>query len=207
MAGGEEPSVHLPSVLQPGLGAQLRSLQARHPDFSIEDLGVRVQGVYAAIQQAWSNGRWQDARPWVTDSLYQSLRFWIEEYTAHGLRNELRDIRLNRMQVVRVSTDAWYEAITLRIWGQMKDTVVDRSGTVVGGDPNLDRVFSEYWTFLRASGSGGAASDAHACPSCGAALDKISQAGECGYCGSIITRGQFDWVLTRIEQAEVYRGQ
>ena len=201
---GEEDSVHYPSVLQSGLGAHLRSFQARHPDFSMEDFGVRVQGIYLGLQDAWSRGRWGEVRPWVTDSLYQSLRFWIEAYTAHGLRNELRDVRLNRMQVVRVAPDAWYETVTVRIWGQMKDTVVDRKGKVVGGDATRDRVFSEYWTFIRSSGSGGHASAPDRCPSCSGPLDQVSQAGECGYCGSIITSGTFDWVLSRIDQAATY---
>ena len=42
------------------------------------------------------------------------------------------------------------------------------------------------------------------CPSCGAPLDKINQAGQCEYCETVVTLGDFDWVLTNIEQDEVY---
>ena len=41
------------------------------------------------------------------------------------------------------------------------------------------------------------------CPNCGAEL-KINMAGVCEYCESKITRGDFDWVLSRIEQDESY---
>jgi predicted amidophosphoribosyltransferase len=47
---------------------------------------------------------------------------------------------------------------------------------------------------------------AGACPSCGAPLDRINMAGTCEYCGSHLTRGEFDWVLSKIEQDESYRG-
>ena len=40
---------------------------------------------------------------------------------------------------------------------------------------------------------------------CAAEL-KISMAGECEYCGSKLTSGQFDWVLSEIQQDEEYAG-
>ena len=43
------------------------------------------------------------------------------------------------------------------------------------------------------------------CPSCGAPL-KIEMAGNCSYCRAKVTSGDFDWVLSRIEQDDVYDG-
>ena len=42
------------------------------------------------------------------------------------------------------------------------------------------------------------------CPNCGASLD-INMTGHCAYCKAKVTSGEFDWVLSRIEQDEVYR--
>jgi hypothetical protein len=85
----------------------------------------------------------------------------------------------------------------------MKDSVVDRTGRVVGGNANVARRFSELWTFLRsAEGTGDSHGDRFACPSCGAPLDRVNETGICGYCDSKITTGRFDWVLARIEQPE-----
>ena len=47
--------------------------------------------------------------------------------------------------------------------------------------------------------------DATQCPSCGAPI-KLNQAGKCEYCGTVVTGGNFDWVLSRIEQDESYFG-
>ncbi|MFK7928064.1 MAG: TIM44-like domain-containing protein [Myxococcota bacterium] len=205
-SGGAEPSVHVPNVIDPDLGTEWRNFRGRHPDFNGEAFKRKVEGIYLNLQTSWSAGDWDHARPFVTDTLYQTLRFYLEQYTEHGLRNVLTDVRLDRQDVVKVQLDAWYEAITVRIYGTLKDSVQDASGEVIGGNPNADRQFSEYWTFLRAIGSGDAIKDTTSCPSCGAPLDRVSQAGICGYCESKITSGRFDWVLSRIDQPAVYRG-
>jgi len=204
--GGAEPSVHAPTVIDPVLGRAWRDLRSRHPGFDPLGFQRRVEAIFLALQHAWDQGRWSDARPYVTDTLYQTLRFYVEQYAEHGLRNRQTDIALLRQEIVKVEVDAWFEAITVRIYGTSKDWVEDASGRVVGGNPKADRQYSEYWTFLRAIGSGDAVHDAHQCPSCGAPLDRISQAGICGYCDSKITSGQFDWVLSRIDQPQVYKG-
>jgi hypothetical protein len=207
MPGGEEAGYRMATVQSPHLAARMREMTARHPDFEPAAFGARVRDIYFALQSAWSAGKWEQARPWVTDPLFQSLRFWIEDYTKHGLRNQLTDVDLHKVNVVHAATDAWYESITVRIHGEMKDSIVDANGTVVGGNAKTARRFSEYWTFIRAIGSGGLVHDAMQCPSCAGPLDNVGQAGVCGYCGSKITSGTFDWVLSSIQQPESYNGE
>jgi predicted amidophosphoribosyltransferase len=43
------------------------------------------------------------------------------------------------------------------------------------------------------------------CPNCGAPL-KVNSTGICEFCSGKITSGEFDWVLSLIEQDESYRG-
>ena len=129
----------------------------------------------------------------------------MEEYKKQGLRNVLTHVRLEKIELVKVTVDAAYEAVTCRMHAAMRDSTVRlKGGAVVGGNPRADRVFTEYWTFLRRPGAKGAEDNAR-CPNCGAPL-KVTQAGICEYCQASITRGQFDWVLSRIEQDEDYTG-
>jgi hypothetical protein len=204
--GSAEPSVHAPTRVAPDLPAALRALHGRHPDFEDRAFEQRAREVFLALQAAWSAGRWDDARPFVTDALFQTLRFQVEAYTEAGLRNAMDDAAVTRVQVVAVRVDGYYEAISLRIWASAKDHVVDRSGQVVGGDARQARAFSEVWTFLRAVGTGAASRDPRQCPSCAAPLDRINSAGICGYCDAKITTGRFDWVAARIEQVEAFTG-
>jgi uncharacterized protein with PIN domain len=97
--------------------------------------------------------------------------------------------------------------VTVRIYARMRDWTEDRDGNVVGGSRSEDRIFSEYWTFLRsAGGAGRPRENLDQCPSCGAPLDRVSETGVCGYCEAKITGGEHDWVLSAIEQDEAYRG-
>jgi len=75
----------------------------------------------------------------------------------------------------------------------------------VGGSTRTLRNYSEYWTLIRSSSARGAPRADASCPSCAAALS-ISMAGTCAHCGSHLTRGEFDWVLSKIEQDDVYEG-
>ncbi len=205
-SGGDEPSVGVPTLTHPHLPAEVRRLRTRHPDFDFADFERRVRATYFSVQTAWSESRYGAIRPFVTDPMFQSLRFWVEKYERAGLRNRLEDVKLEQVRLVKIEVDAWYEAITVRLWGSMKDSTLDRSGAVVGGNATTDRRFSEYWTFLRAAGGSATAHPESTCPSCGAPLDNVNQAGICGYCDTKITTGTFDWVLSRIDQAEVYPG-
>ena len=87
----------------------------------------------------------------------------------------------------------------------MKDYTTDTEGKVVCGSPHRARRFTEYWTFIRRRGVKESEKEDSACPNCGAPL-KINMAGICEFCEGKITSGEFDWVLSRIEQDEAYVG-
>jgi hypothetical protein len=80
---------------------------------------------------------------------------------------------------------------------------VNEAGEVVGGSRSEPRAYSEYWTLIRGSSRSGAPRAEPVCPNCGAGLN-INMAGQCAYCRAKVTTGEFDWVLSRIEQDEVY---
>ena len=67
------------------------------------------------------------------------------------------------------------------------------------------RRFSEYWTFIRRRGAKESGHGDKNCPNCGAPL-KINMAGVCEYCQGKVTSGEFDWVLSKIEQDDSYTG-
>ena len=150
--------------------------------------------------------RWESARPFVTDPIYQANRYWIDQYKQSGLRNRLDDIQITRVEPVKITLDAYFEAITIRIFAQMLDWTEDKQGKVVGGSNKKQRLFSEYWTFIRAVGAPDRPLTSSNCPSCAAPLDQVNESGTCEYCGSRITGGDFNWVLSSIAQDEVYTG-
>ena len=209
LGGGIEAGTRRPTVFSPDLAVEKRGFINRHPQFSWADFESRVRLVFVKMQESWSARRLEDARAFQTDALFQVHRFWMARYERGGLFNRMSDIKVTRVDVAKVQRDAWFEAITVRVFASMRDwTQQGVDGAVVGGSRTTPRIFSEYWTFVRTIGSaqGVTAHTLDQCPSCGAPLDQVSMAGVCGYCESKITGGDFDWVLSRIEQDEAYRG-
>ena len=207
--GGREPGLELATRTAPDLAVQKRAMINRHPSFSWVDFEARVRHVFLAMQTAWMNRRLEDARAHQTDALFQVHRFWMARYVKSGLVNRMSEVAVSRVEVAKVTRDAWFESVTVRIFAQMNDWTERLSdGKVVGGSRTEARIFSEYWTFVRTVGAAGKGvkHTLDECPSCGAPLDRVSEAGVCGYCESKISGGDFDWVVSRIEQDEAWRG-
>jgi hypothetical protein len=201
-----EMGTDLPSVMQPRFAEIRTEFERNHPSFSWGKFQTRARLIFDELQAAWSTLDWERARPHETDNLFQMHQYWIDAYKRQQLRNVLEQCRVTAMQPVKIQEDAFYNAITLRIGAQGYDYTVDERGNVVSGSKSSLRYWSEYWTFIRnrQAKEGPSRTDLN-CPNCGAPL-KVSNVGICEFCGGKITSGEFDWVLSKIEQDESYVG-
>jgi predicted lipid-binding transport protein (Tim44 family) len=201
-----EQGTQLPTVVQPNFAAVRAQFETNNPTFSWGQFQARATLIFNELQSAWSTLDWERARPHESDNLFQMHQFWIEAYKRQHLRNLLDNCRIDSMQPVKLQEDAFYNSITLRIWASANDYTVDDAGKVVSGSKSRTRSWSEYWTFIRSRQAKPAAARADLnCPNCGAPL-KVNNAGVCQFCGGKITSGEFDWILSRIEQDESYNG-
>jgi hypothetical protein len=195
-----------PTRTQPNFPAVRAAFEKNNPSFAWADFQARARLIFNELQQAWSMLNWERARPHETDNIFQMHRYWIDAYQRQGLRNALDQCQITAMQPVKINMDAFYHAITMRIFAQGYDYTIDKSGRVVAGSQKNLRQWSEYWTFVRYSKAKPAAARADLnCPNCGAPL-KVNATGICEFCGGKITSGEFDWVLSKIEQDESYAG-
>lgn len=202
----EEEGTELPTVVDPHLMQELASLRARDPAFDVVRFRGRIQLIFHVMQEAWSTLRWEKARPYLTDNLFEAQSYWIAAYRQQGLRNITAHAAIRNIELARITQDRWYCAVTVRLHaGSLDYTLRDRDGHVVGGDINRMRFYTEYWTLIRGTGSTGTTRSDPSCPSCGAPLE-VSMAARCAYCRAKVNSGEFDWVLSRIEQDEVYAG-
>jgi Tim44-like domain len=201
-----EVGTDYPSVIQPGFPNVRAAFEQNHPEFSWGNFQGRARLIFDELQAAWSTLNWERARPHETDSIFQMHQYWIEAYKRQGLRNVLDQYQILAMQPVKIKEDSFYNAITLRIYAQGLDYTMDSTGRIVAGSRDRLRKWSEYWTFIRNRKAKPA--DARtdlSCPNCGAPL-KVNATGICEFCGGKITSGEFDWVLSKIEQDESYMG-
>ena len=203
-----EQGTDAPTLFDPSIQAQHTALVAEDPSAAPERIKQRLRTIYRELNAAWSARDLRPARPFVSDSLFNYLGYWIAAYKQQGLRNALEQMEISRVTIVKLVRDRHFDAITLRLWASGLDyTVREHDGKRLSGSASRKRAYSEYWTLIRGAQVRGApaATDAN-CPGCGAPLDRVSMAGNCEYCGAHLTRGEFDWVLSKIEQDDSYAG-
>ena len=201
-----ERGTDLPTVHQPGFDARWRALQDSDPAVSEEAVLARTRMIFDRVNEAWSLGKLAPVRGLVSDGLYDSLQYWVDAYQRAGLRNSLHNMRITHSATCKLVRDRHFDALTIRIWAKGKDFVVrSATGELVKGSKNRDRAYSEYWTLIRSSERRGEIQAEAKCGNCGAPLT-VSMAGACEHCGAHLTRGEFDWVLSKIEQDDSYRG-
>ncbi len=200
-----EQGTDLPTVLQPNFRQRMTDFQTAHHDFAWPALEQRVRDTATTLQNAWTARDWERVRPLETEPLFQMHRYWIDAYIEQHLRNAVDAYTIDRIEPVKVGTDPFYDAITVRMFASGRDYTADESGKVVAGSRDQLRRWSEYWTFIRTRATEADPSKTVSCPNCGATV-VVGSSGICQFCGGKLTAGQFSWVLSRIEQDEAYAG-
>jgi len=200
-----EQGTALPTVADPGGQSRWLALQSRDPSVTWEGLMARVQLIFAELQAGWSNRDAARIRPWVSDNLMQSMSYWLELYQQRHCRNVTEKTQILDIVPANVLSDAHFDAVTVRLTASGLDYTLGDDGKLLSGSKSRPRTYSEYWTLIRGSQHQGPARTELVCPGCGAPL-RIGMAGHCEYCRAKVTSGQFDWVLSRIEQDEAYTG-
>lgn len=201
-----ERGTDLPTYRDRDVDAAWQRLTHDDPEITEAALMARLGMIYGQLNQAWSNNDLSPIRGLVSDGLYDYLSYWVAAYRAQGLRNVLTDMRITHTAFARLSRDRYFDALTIRIWATGKDYVVrDPDGSHVRGSRHRERAYSEYWTLIRTAGRKAAPVAAPVCSQCGAPLH-ITQSGACEHCGAHLTTGEVDWIVSKIEQDDSYRG-
>ena len=192
-----------PTVIDPEAQARYQALSLKDPALSWDRITARVALVFNEMQVAWSTLEWKRARPFVSDQLFQMLSYWMDTYRREKMRNVTENGRIVRIELCAVISDIHYDAVTLRLFATSLDYTITDAGKVVSGSRSKERAYTEYWTLIRGSGARTREVSNRVCPNCGAPLD-ITMTGNCTHCQAKVTAGEFDWVLSRIEQDDVY---
>jgi hypothetical protein len=201
-----ERGTELATVWHGEVEQRLGELETADPASNTEALGARLNLIFGELNRAWGELDLTAARPFVSDGLYNYLLYWIEAYKNQGLVNKTDNTHITRWVITKVVRDAHYVAVTCRVWASGLDyTLEQSSGKVVGGSKSKQRAYTEYWTLIRGAEVKGSPRVDKQCPNCAAEL-KINLGGTCEFCGAHVTSGEFDWVLSKIEQDESYRG-
>lgn len=189
--------------LDPATG--IAAIKRDDPEFDESAFLERVGRAFFALEQAWQDRDLTASRAFMSPGLYLGWSTQVKQLIELHRKNVLEGLRIEEISPVKVTHGAAFDDITVRITATCADYEVDEeTGRIVFGSRE-PTTFTEYWTFQRGRGVKTTARGAleKVCPNCGAPLE-INQFGECRYCKAAVTSGRFDWVLSRIEQADEY---
>jgi hypothetical protein len=201
----EERGNELPTRVDAALNLRFAELQGRDPSFDASAFQARIGLVFHELGAGWSARDLSRIRPYVSDNLFQYFAYFIDLYAQRRARNVTENARILRIDLANVLGDAYYDAITVRLLATGLDYTLADDGKLLHGRRDRERAYTEYWTLIRGRGAKGRARSDPSCPNCGAPL-RVGMAGNCEHCQARVVSGDFDWVLSRIEQDEVYTG-
>ena len=178
--------------------------------FDKERFNKEAKQLFIKMQKAWTERNWQGIREFETDELYEQHKMQIEGYINSNTINILDNINVYYSKLYSFKQNGDKDVLNVVIKSTMVDYIIDAtSGKVVKG--NKDKVKERFYKleFIRKAGvktnpKSAILNNMH-CPNCGAPI-KINTIGECDYCGSTITNGDFGWILNNYEPfKQIYR--
>lgn len=194
--GGANPSV--PTV---DITAKLASIKQTDPNFNEQIFKDKAQNAFFKIQEAWEKQDLKIARPFVTDAIMQRYSTQISDMQSRSEKNVLENIVIGNMEIADINSDDKFNYIKVKIDASCADYTIDGQGKMIRGS-KTPTGFSEYWTFIRTTGSVTNSEKElkdNKCPNCGAPLE-VNATGQCNYCTAVVSSGQYDWVLSQIDQ-------
>lgn len=189
------------NVFLPNRNDQIQAiLQKNDPNFTADDFVTFAKQVYIDIQMAWCNRDMTPVRPVLHQNLFNTTQRQVEEKKKQGVVYHYESIAINTAYLTSFVRDKEFEYLTVYLNARMIDYQVDeKTGNIIRGDKTTRWDLRYKMKFVRSTSATtkGAVSgtQGYNCPNCGAPLE-ITSSGECPYCGSIVTTGDYSWVLT-----------
>ena len=173
------------------------------PMFSEDDFLSWTKEVFIKLQNAWTKKDWKIIRPFESNELFEQHNSQLQEFIDKGRTNIVERINVTNATLYSFKQDGDKETLKVTLKAVMRDYILDdQSKKVLEGNPNIDQYMTYRLTFIRKAGvktkQGTSNKSTTNCPNCGAPT-QITSAGQCEYCGSVITTGEHDWVLANLE--------
>lgn len=199
--GGTISSQQGKNVILPDRTTQIENIiKANDKQFSASDFVTFTKQVYIDIQTAWCNRDMSPVRPVMHENLFNTTSKQVQAKIEQGVVYHYESIAINTAYLTSYVKDAQFEYLTCYLNARMIDYQVDeKTGNIIRGDKNTRWDMRYKMKFVRTAGvktrEETAQANGHNCPNCGAPLE-LSSSGQCDYCGSTVTTGQYSWVLT-----------
>lgn len=172
------------------------------PLFSEEKFITFTKELFIKLQNAWTARDWEPMRLFETPELFEAHKAQVQGYIDTKRINVMDRIAVNFAYLYKYSVQGEKEILEVALKSTMKDYIIDEeTKQVLEGNKTQDRKTLYKLTFERKKGTLTENQNeikTTNCPNCGAPT-KITSAGKCEYCDSIILINDHGWVLSNLE--------
>ncbi|MBO6231481.1 MAG: TIM44-like domain-containing protein [Ruminiclostridium sp.] len=182
-------------VTVPNRNVDIRdAVQRFDPSFSSEEMLTFAKNTFIAVQDAWCAKDLEPVRGLMHNNLYSTTLRQVQAKIDQHVTYHYENYTFRNVYLTSYVRDREYEYITVYLNTQYIDYQVDdNTGSIIRGDKTTMWKMRYLMKFMRSVER--RPDQPKYCPNCGAPLD-IASSGKCGYCGSTVTSGSFDWLLS-----------
>ena len=178
--------------------AVVSRIKENDPNFAAEPFKTYVKEVYIQVQEAWEQKKWNQIRPFESNALFNVHSRQLQEYIDMKQTNYMNRQNIRSCVIADYRMDGEYEVVTVKLDASLLDYVLDdETGKLIEGSKSEYQHRSYRLEFLRKNVVKTKAEEGISttnCPNCGAPTE-VTSAGQCEFCQSIITSGDYGWVL------------
>ncbi len=190
--------VHPRSMRQCNEPQAIQDVKAVDPDFSADAFKSYASEVFITLQEAWEAKNWKAVRPLESNTLFNTHNRQIQEYIDLKKTDRMNMQNIREVSIAQFKEDGNQEVLVVKLYASLLNYVTDDvSGKIIEGS-DKEYVHRTYCLeFIRSKGvktEVGKQLNVTNCPNCGAPTS-ITSSGECEYCHSVITNGNYGWVL------------
>ena len=200
---GNAPRRPMPPGAAPTVGLMAPdSIRQWDPDFSFEEMQQRLSNLYVQMQNCWTAKDLTPLRGDFTDAQFAQFDRQLQQYRNNGQTDVTERIAVLDVSFAGVKQDEAHDILVANISTRITSYVIDdKTGNVVRGNRNQEKFMNYEWTLIRPRGAqtirqGG--TSAFNCPNCNAPIN-INQSAQCPYCQSVVSKSDYDWVISGIK--------
>ena len=177
-----------------------QQVKAVDPLFNKEVFLSWARTLFIKLQEAWAARDWETIRTFESVELFEQHKKQLQGYIDNHQINVMESIAVLGVELESFTQNGDKDILTCILRSRMNDYIIDdRTRQLIKGEKNKDIYGTYKLTFVRKTGvktqAGTAEVNKTNCPNCGAPTE-ITSSGRCEYCGSVITTGEHDWVLS-----------
>lgn len=175
-------------------------LKAIDPMFNKEEFLSFARSTFIKLQEAWTARDWSVIRTFESNELFEQHQKQLQRFIDNNQINKMEQICVKSVSLYSFEQTGDKEVLKVTLSSKMIDYIVDATtDKILKGDRTTVRHSTYRLTFIRKAGvkTKAGTSDVNTtnCPNCGAPT-QITSSGKCEYCGSVITTGEYNWVLS-----------